>query len=103
VPRFSPTNDELDLAIIGRRRRLVSTADPFIGATLLVIASSVELDLRAATPAPTGIEIHTVVVAGRLSIRAQPDWRLDGETDSDAPLLRVIAVSKLGKVSIDRA
>lgn len=100
--RLRDPSDELDIAVIGRRRRIVVTANPFIGATMLIVASSVELDLRQATPAPTGIEIHAIVIAGRLLIKARPEWRLDGEPASEAPLLRVVALSRLGKVSIDR-
>jgi len=100
--RLRDPSDELDIAVIGRRRRIVVTANPFIGATMLIVASSVELDLRQATPAPTGIEIHAIVIAGRLLIKARPEWRLDGAPDSDAPLLRVVALSRLGKITIDR-
>ncbi len=98
--RFRDSSDELDLAIIGRRQRLVVKANPFIGATLLIVASSVDLDLRNATPAPTGIEVHAIVVGGRLRVLANPEWRLDGEPSSDAPLLRVVATSRLGSVKI---
>lgn len=102
MARFRDTSDEIDLAIVGKKRRLVVRSNPFIGATLLLIAASVELDLRQATPAPTGIEVHAIVIGGRLRVRGRPDWRLDGEPPSDAPLLRVVATSRLGRVLIDR-
>jgi len=95
-------SDELDCAIIARRRRLEVIADPFLGAHILVVAAAVDLDLRAATPAPTGIEIHAIVLGGHLRIRARSDWRLDGEPTTDAPLLRVVPYVRLGRVSIER-
>lgn len=102
MARFSDLSDELDLAVIGRRRRWRVRANPFIGATILVVAADVELDLRAAVPAPTGIEVHAIVLGGRLQVLGQPDWRLDGEPVTDAPLLRVVAFVRLGRVKVDR-
>jgi hypothetical protein len=102
VSSFSELSDEPDLAVIARRRRIRTRADPFIGITLLLVLSDVELDLRLATPAPTGIEIHAIVVGSRLRIVARPEWRLDGEPRTDAPLLRVITTTRFGRVNIDR-
>lgn len=102
MARPSKTSDELDLAIIGQKRRYEVSAKPFLGATILVVGAWVDLDLRPATPGPTGIEVHAIVIAGRLRLLANPNWRLDGEPATDAPLLRVAATARLGKVLIDR-
>ena len=72
--RSDQDHDEIDLAAVAARRRIRMRAKPFIGATILVAAASVELDLRRVHPAPTGVEIAVMMFGGSLRVVTPPGW-----------------------------
>jgi hypothetical protein len=95
---------EIDLVNIFGGEHLVSSADPFFGGKITNLFGGTILDLRKATPAPTGIYIDVLVVFGGLSLVIPNGWRVvfDGTafgggfddatqvaTDPDAPILRI--------------
>jgi hypothetical protein len=101
--RWAQDQDEIDLAAIAASRRIRMRARPFIGATILVAAAVVELDLRRVLPAPTGVEISILMFGGSLRVVTPPGWRVSeavktraalvrrpaGDASDDAPFLRL--------------
>ena len=95
---------EIDLVNIFGGEHLVSSADPFFGGKITNVFGGTLLDLRKATPAPTGIYLDVLVVFGGLSLVVPHGWRVvfDGTvlgggfddatqtpTDPDAPIVRL--------------
>jgi len=77
-----PTTEEIDLVSIFEGRQLVSEASPFYGGKIMSMFGGALVDLRKATPAPTGIYIDLVVVMGGVSLVVPEGWRVrfDGKT-----------------------
>jgi hypothetical protein len=112
--RSGEDRDEFDVAAILENRELRIRARPFLGGTVLVLAGAAELDLRRATPAPTGMEIALLVIGGKLRLVVPPDWRPEVDIGRSAaqvkivhpggglddPLLRVIGKAWLGRVEL---
>ena len=71
-----PHTEEIDLVSIFEGNELVSTADPFYGGKLTAMFGGILLDLRRATPAPTGIHLDVAVLAGGVSIVVPEGWRV---------------------------
>lgn len=69
-------SEEIDLVSIFDGKHLVSTADPFFGGKVLVALGGALIDLRAATPAPTGIVIDLALFMGGLSLVVPQGWRV---------------------------
>ena len=108
VDRVNEESDEIDLAVVAARRRYRIRARPFIGATILVAAGDVELDLRRAVPSPTGIEVNALVICGRLLVIANADWNVDNplgvgtlSLNPDAFTLRIRGRRILGQVRVE--
>lgn len=110
-----PQTEEIDLVAIFEGKNLVSTADPFYGGKVLSMFGGVLIDLRKATPAPTGIDLDVMVVMGGLSIVVPEGWRvknsvqiyaggLDDKTkttsDEDVPHLNLKGTVAMGGVQI---
>lgn len=110
-----PGTEEIDLVAIFEGKNLVSTADPFYGGKVLSMFGGVLIDLRKATPAPTGIDLDVMVVMGGLSIVVPEGWRvknsvqilaggLDDKTkttaDEDVPHLNLKGTVAMGGVQI---
>jgi hypothetical protein len=74
--RYSEHQDEIDFAAIAASRRIRMRAKPFIGATILVAAAVVELDLRRVLPGPTGVEISVLMFGGSLRVITPPGWQV---------------------------
>jgi hypothetical protein len=85
---------------------------------MLLIASSVELDLRRALPAPTGIEIDVVAVGSSLRLVVPPHWRVDVQierrgaaiappvtndavVDDDSPVLKVTGSAWFSHLAVE--
>jgi len=112
--RSDQDHDEIDLAALVARRRIRMRARPFIGATILVIAGAVELDLRRVLPAPTGVEVAVIMVGGSLRVVIPPDWEAvnslktrvawvsgpDLRIHDDAPVMRLEGSVWLSRVEI---
>lgn len=71
-----PETEEIDLVAVFEGKELVSTADPFFGGKVLSMFGGVMMDLRKATPAPTGIDIDLMIVMGGLSLIVPEGWRV---------------------------
>jgi hypothetical protein len=114
--RFDPDQDEIDVAAVASVRRIEMRARPFIGATMLVAASAVELDLRRVLPAPTGLEISVLMYGGSLRVVIPPDWGITtsintrlarlsqpaGSVAEDAPVMRLKGSAWLSNIVITR-
>jgi hypothetical protein len=114
--RWAQDQDEIDLAAIAASRRIRMRARPFIGATLLVAAASIELDLRRVLPAPTGIEVSMLMLAGSLRVVTPPGWQVTASvktmgalvttptehTSDDAPVLRLEGSAWLSRIEVIR-
>ena len=89
----------------------MSSADPFYGGKILTMFGGTVLDLRKATPAPTGIYLDIAVVMGGLSMVVPEGWRVqyEGSTfaagfedatqttaDPDAPTVNVDGFVAMG-------
>jgi hypothetical protein len=112
--RSDQDHDEIDLAAVAARRRIRMRAKPFIGATILVTAASVELDLRRVQPAPTGVEISVMMFGGALRIVTPPGWEVVNSvkprvtrfnlpvenTAEDAPVIRLEGSAWLSRIEI---
>jgi len=112
--RAAQDRDEIDLAAVATSRRIRMRAKPFIGATILVAAAAVELDLRRVLPAPTGVEISVLMYGGSLRVVIPPGWqvltsvktraaRVSGpneDTSEDAPVLRLEGSAWLSRIEI---
>lgn len=71
-----PGTEEIDLVSIFEGKQLVSEAAPFYGGKVMSMFSGVLLDLRKATPAPTGIFLDLAVVMGGVSLVVPEGWRV---------------------------
>jgi hypothetical protein len=71
-----PNTEEIDLVAIFEGQNLISQAAPFYGGKILAMFGGVLLDLRKATPAPTGIYLDVAVVMGGLSLVVPEGWRV---------------------------
>ena len=112
--RSVPDQDEIDFAAVVARRRIRMRARPFIGATILVFAASVELDLRRTLPAPTGVEVALIMFGGSLRVVIPPDWELvnalrtraawvsgpELRVHDDAPVMRMEGSASLSRIEI---
>ena len=112
--RSDPDHDEIDFAAVASRRRIRMRAKPFIGATMLVAAGAVELDLRTVHPAPTGIEILVMMLGGSLRVVIPPGWDVvtsinargtritvpGDEIPEDAPVIRLEGSAWLSRIEI---
>jgi hypothetical protein len=98
------TTQEIDLVNIFGGEHLVSSAEPFFGGKITNAFGGTILDLRKATPAPTGIYIDALIVFGGLNLVVPHGWRVvfDGSilgggfddstqttSDPDAPIVRL--------------
>lgn len=110
-----PDTEEIDLVAIFEGRELVSTADPFYGGKVMSMFGGVMMDLRQATPAPTGIDIDLMVAMGGVSVVVPEGWRvtrnvkifaggLDDRSkptaEDDAPVLNLKGMVAMGGVQI---
>lgn len=71
-----PTTEEIDLVSIFESQNLVSKANPFYGGKVMTMFGGVLLDIRDATPAPTGIYLDLAVAMGGLSLVVPEGWRV---------------------------
>lgn len=76
-----PETEEIDLVAIFDGKSLVSSADPFYGGHILALFGGVDLDLRKAHPAPTGIRLDATVAMGGINITVPEGWRVYYEGD----------------------
>jgi hypothetical protein len=74
-----PTTEEIDLVSIFEGQHLASEAAPFYGGKVMSMFGGVLLDLRKATPAPTGIYLDLAVVMGGVSLVVPEGWRVKFE------------------------
>lgn len=110
-----PATEEIDLIAIFEARELASSAQPFYGGKILAMYGSVRLDLRDATPAPTGVHFDLSVLFGGLELIVPEGWRavyqgkiiLGGfadETrtgsDEDVPFVTVGGYLLMGRVRV---
>ena len=72
-----PQTEEIDLIAIFEGQKLISTAQPFYGGKVTSVFGGVLLDLRRATPAPTGIHIDLTVIMGGVSLVVPEGWRVN--------------------------
>ena len=114
--RPAQDNDEIDLAAVAVNRRIRMRARPFIGATILVVAGRVELDLRRVVPAPTGVEVSVLMFGGSLLVVVPPDWRVltsvktrgavvanpESESGDDDPTLRLEGSAWISRIKVTR-
>jgi hypothetical protein len=99
-----PETQEIDLVTVFGGDNLVSSADPFYGGKILTLYGGSVLDLRKATPAPTGVYLDVLVWMGGVSLVVPPGWRVDFNgkaifggfddatqttADPDVPIVRV--------------
>ncbi|HET8740125.1 MAG TPA: hypothetical protein VFO17_10385 [Acidimicrobiia bacterium] len=77
-----PDTEEIDLVAIFEGQTLISEASPFYGGKILTAFGGVLLDLRKATPAPTGIYLDLAVFMGGVSLIVPEGWRVrfEGKT-----------------------
>jgi len=68
---------EIDLVAIFGGENLVSSADPFYGGKILTMYGGSVLDLRKATPAPTGIYLDVLVWMGGVDLVVPQGWQVD--------------------------
>lgn len=109
--KAEPTTEEIDLVTIFEGNELVSSADPFYGGKTVTLFGGALLDLRKATPAPTGIHLDVVLVMGGFSLVVPKGWKVDftgkaiggvfddatqTTTDPDAPVVRITGNIVLG-------
>lgn len=71
-----PGTEEIDLVSIFEGQHLVSEASPFYGGKIMSMFGGVLIDLRKATPAPTGIFIDLAVAMGGVSLIVPAGWRV---------------------------
>jgi hypothetical protein len=99
-----PETQEIDLVNIFGGQNLVSSADPFYGGKITNAFGGTVLDLRKATPAPTGVYLDALIAFGGLELVVPHGWRVsfDGNvvaggfddstmptSDPDAHLVRI--------------
>ena len=71
-----PTTEEIDMVSIFEGQNLISVADPFYGGKIMTMFGGVLLDLRRASPAPTGIYLDLAIVMGGLQLIVPEGWRV---------------------------
>ncbi len=71
-----PGTEEIDLISIFEGKHLVSSAAPFYGGQVTSLFGRALLDLRKATPAPTGIHLNLAVIMGGVSLVVPEGWRI---------------------------
>lgn len=76
-----PNTEEIDLVSIFEGQHLVSEASPFYGGKVMSMFGGVLLDLRKATPAPTGIYLDLAVAVGGVNIVVPDGWRVKCEAN----------------------
>ena len=106
---------EIDLVTIFGGENLVSSADPFYGGKVLTMYGGTILDLRKATPAPTGIYLDVLVWMGGVDLVVPQGWRVDftgkvifggfddatqTTADSDAPTVRIGGMIVFGGLKV---
>lgn len=69
-------SEEVDLVAIFDGIDLVSSAEPFYGGKVMTMFGGILLDLRTATPAPTGIHLDLIVLMGGVSLVVPEGWRV---------------------------
>jgi len=79
-----PTTEEIDLVSIFEGQHLASAAEPFYGGKVMAMFGGVLLDLRKATPAPTGIYLDLAVAMGGVSLVVPEGWRVKFEGNAIA-------------------
>ena len=75
-----PETEEIDLVAIFEGKELISTANPFYGGKVLSMFGGVMIDLRKATPSPTGIDLDVMIVMGGLQLIVPEGWRVHNST-----------------------
>jgi len=68
---------EIDLVTIFGGDSLASSAAPFYGGKILTMYGGTVLDLRKATPAPTGIYLDLLIWMGGVTLVVPQGWRVD--------------------------
>lgn len=71
-----PDSEEIDLVAIFEGRHLVSEADPIFGGKVIVAFGGALIDLRKATPSPTGVLLDIAVAFGGVSLVVPEGWRV---------------------------
>lgn len=71
-----PTTEEIDLVAIFEGQHLVSEAEPFYGGKVMAMFGGVIIDLRRATPAPTGVYLDLMVLMGGVNLVVPEGWRV---------------------------
>jgi hypothetical protein len=104
VSNAEPDTEEIDMVSIFEGRTLASSADPFYGGRVLAMFSGTMIDLRKATPAPTGIDLELTMCFAGLSLVVPEGWRVRSDAqvlmggfsdatrttaDPDAPTVRL--------------
>lgn len=79
-----PSTEEVDLVSIFEGQHLASEASPFYGGKVMAMFGGVLLDLRKATPAPTGIYIDLAVAMGGVNVVVPEGWRVGFEGNAIA-------------------
>jgi hypothetical protein len=108
--------DEADLAVVLTGTVYRPTAQPFIGATVLVVAGAADIDLTQVEPAPTGVELALSMFGGSLRVTVPGPWNVAVDLNQrgsavqypqdvtpDAPWLRVIGRAWGSAIQIARA
>jgi hypothetical protein len=68
---------EVDVVTIFAGENLASHAQPFYGGKVLTMFGGTVLDLRKATPAPTGVYLDALVWMGGISVVVPEGWRAE--------------------------
>lgn len=108
-----PGTEEIDLVSIFEGQHLVSEADPFYGGKVMTMFGGVLLDLRNATPAPTGVYLDLITIMGGVSLVVPEGWRVkfDGNAilggfsdetktsaDDDVPTVTITGLLLMGGI-----
>lgn len=106
-----PETEEIDLVAIFEGKHLVSSASPFYGGKVLTMFGSTLIDMRKATPSPTGVLLDIAVLLGGVTLVVPEGWRVrfDGKAylagwsdntrttaDEDVPTVVVTGFVALG-------
>lgn len=110
-----PQTEEIDLVNIFGVERVASAADPFYGGKVTAAFSGTILDLRRATPAPTGIYLDVLVVFAGIDLVVPEGWRVMFEgkvfaggfddatattADPDVPVVRIAGTVLFGGLRV---
>ena len=71
-----PETEEIDLVAIFGGEQLKSAASPFYGGKILAMFGGPVIDLREATPAPTGSFLDLGLIMGGVSLVVPEGWRV---------------------------